>query len=83
MVSTFGYGTAGIGRTSPIANKVLALYGEGGATLGTQQVMVLPKEHIAKVTLQAVKAEEIAKALQEGHGLATHILDANKINENG
>ncbi len=83
LVSGIGYGTAGIGRTSAVANKVLALYGECSATLGIQQVMVLPNQHTTKVKVRAVKEEEVVTALQAGHGLTAHILEANKIVENG
>ena len=34
-------GTSSIGQTSTIANKILALYGEGGLTIGPSQTLVL------------------------------------------
>jgi len=36
------------GQVSPVANKMLALFGEGGAGLGTPQVIVLPEDIRAK-----------------------------------
>jgi len=40
VIYGMGRGTAQIGQVSPVANKMLALFGEGGADLGTPQVIV-------------------------------------------
>ena len=37
-----GFGVSGIGETSPTDGKFLVLSGEGGATMGTPQVLTLP-----------------------------------------
>jgi len=37
----YGLGTAAIGQVSPLANRLLALFGEGGMALGPAQTIVL------------------------------------------
>ena len=41
VVYIMGPGTARIGQTSPIADKLLTLYGEGGPDIGPSQTLVL------------------------------------------
>ena len=69
----FGFGTAGIGQVSPLANKLLALFGEGGA-LGCPQVVVLDPTIRAVQHLVAPSDEDIEQAFTEGHtlGRPTH-----------
>ena len=41
VIYGLGIGTAAIGQVSPLANKILALFGEGGVALGPAQTIVL------------------------------------------
>ena len=42
VIYGLGYGASGIGETSPIDNKILAMSGEGDATLGVPPTLTLP-----------------------------------------
>jgi len=46
-----------------VANKMLTLFGEGGADLGTPQVIVLPDSIRAKVTVKTLTDATIIQAL--------------------
>lgn len=61
-----GQGTAQIGQVSPVANKMLALFGEGGAELGTPQVLVVPDTIRHKVTVKTLTDATILQAFQGG-----------------
>ena len=41
VIYGLGIGTAAIGQVSPLANRLLALFGEGGMALGPTQTIVL------------------------------------------
>ena len=41
VIYGLGFGTAAIGQVSPLANKILALFGKGGVALGPAQTIVL------------------------------------------
>ena len=69
----FGFGTAGIGQVSPLANKLLALFGEGGG-LGCPQVVVLDPALREVHQLVAPTDQDIEEAFAAGHtlGRPTH-----------
>jgi len=67
-----GWGTARIGQVSPVANKMLALFGEGGADLGTPQVIVLPEDIRAKYNVRCLTDAAILTAFQGGNQAVDH-----------
>jgi len=62
-----GQGTGQIGQVSPVANKMLALFGEGRADLGTPQVIVLPDDIRAKYNVRCLTDAAILTAFQGGN----------------
>jgi len=67
VIYGMGRGTAQIGQVSPVANKMLALFGEGGADLGTPQVIVLPDDIHVKYNVRCLTDAAILTAFQGGN----------------
>jgi len=67
VIYGMGRGTTQIGQVSPVANKMLALFGEGGANLGTPQVIVLPDDIRAKYEVRCLTDAVILMAFQGGN----------------
>jgi len=67
VIYGMGRGTAQIGQVSPVANKMLSLFGEGGADLGTPQVIVLPDDIRAKYKVRGLTDAVIITAFQGGN----------------
>ena len=70
LVYGLGFGTAGIGQPSPLARKVLSLFGEGGV-LGCPQVLMLPETTCSPTDVATPTATDTDDALHEGHQLGT------------
>jgi hypothetical protein len=66
IIYGMGYGTNLIGQVSPVANKIMALFGEGGRDLGTPQVLVMDSSIRTKVTVKCVTDEVIRTAFTSG-----------------
>ena len=62
-----GIGTAAIGQTSPIANKVLTLYGEGGFDIGPPTVLMLDSTVRDKRMVKSLTEADIEATLQAGN----------------
>ena len=70
-----GFGTADIGSESPIADKYLALSGEGSATLGPPDLRVLPPSLSESADFLSPTDEEIKEALtQRGANYGQHLI---------
>ena len=78
LVFGFGFGTSGIGQVSPIANKLLALYGEGGAA-GPPQVLVLDRNIRSIARLLNPRNQDVDAAFQAGHQLGTQVALARNV----
>ena len=65
----FGFGTAGIGKVSPLANKLLALFGEGGVLLGCPHVVLLDQTMRQIAQLVAPTDAEIEATFAARHTL--------------
>ena len=72
VIYGMGRGTAQIGQVSPVANKMLALFGEGGADLGTPQVIVLPDDIHVKYNVRCLTDAAILTAFQGGNQAVDH-----------
>ena len=64
-----GYGTSGIGQVSPIAKRLLALFGEGSAIMGPAQVISLDPAIRADARILNLTDVEIQTAFQTGNYL--------------
>ena len=65
VVYGIGFGASEIGTFSPLDKKLLALFGEGGGTLGTPQVLVLEESARTKQDVIALNDETFQHTLQE------------------
>ena len=61
-----GIGTAGIGQISPIAGKLLALFGKGGGILGPAQALLLDAMVTRKEEMKNITPAQIAMLFQRG-----------------
>jgi hypothetical protein len=59
-----GYGTSGIGITSPIEDKILTMSGEGDASVGAPPSLALPNTVRDMITLRTPTDTELQTALQ-------------------
>jgi hypothetical protein len=64
-----GYGTSGIGQVSPIAKRLLALFGEGSAIMGPAQVISLDPAIRAEARVLNLTDAEIQTVFQTGNHL--------------
>ena len=67
VVYGMGLGTAGIGQTPLIADKILTLYGEGGPAIGPSQALVLDATVRSKAQVKNLTAQEVQTGLSNGH----------------
>lgn len=67
LVYGLGFGTAGIGRVSSVAGKLLALTGEGGGEIGPAQTMVLDASLKVKVTMKNITTAQVATVFGSGN----------------
>ena len=74
VVYGLGFGTAGIGQQSPLANKILALYGEGGA-VGNPPVLLLDPSLRTKTRILNPTDQDVETVFTAGHTIdrATHV----------
>jgi len=80
LVYGLGIGTATIGQTSPVANKLLALFGEGGGVLGPAQALMVNTSLRDKVMVKNLTAAEIETVFQGGnHAVDTHVQRASNV----
>ena len=63
VIYGLGYGASGIGETSPIDNKILAMSGEGDATLGVPPTITFPNSAREIVSLRTPTDAELKEAL--------------------
>ena len=64
VIHSLGFGTSPIGRVSPVANKILALTGDGDA-MNPPAVMVLPSDMVETVNCLTPTNEEFATKMAE------------------
>ena len=64
-----GFGTSGIGQVSPIAKRLLALFGEGSAIMGPAQVISLDPAIRAEARVLNLTDAEIQTVFQTGNHL--------------
>ena len=64
VIYGLGYGTSGIGITSPIDNKILAMSGEGDSTIGVPPTITLPNTARNLITLRTPTDEQLQAALK-------------------
>ena len=74
VVYKMGIITARIGQTSPIANKILTLYGEGGPNIGPSKTLVLDATIRDKVLVKNLTPEDIKTGFNNGN-VANHQLE--------
>jgi hypothetical protein len=80
VVYGLSIGTATIGQTSPVVNKLLALFGEGGGVLGPAQALMVNKSLRDKVMVKNLTAAEIETVFQGGnHAVDTHVQRASNV----
>ena len=72
-------GTARIGQTLPIANKLLTLYGEGGPTIGPSQTLVLDSTVRYKVLVKNLTPEDVQTGFINGHAVDQQIERASYV----
>ena len=83
LVYGMGYGTADIGENSPIADKYLALWGEGSANLGPPELRILPSSLSTEDDLLCPSDEEIQAALTDrGGNYGMHLIAPRNVQEN-
>ena len=75
-----GFGTAGIGQRSPLANKLLAMYSEGG-TIGPPPVLVLDATIRTKLNIPNPTNQEIEDAFTAGHTVDRPVQMARNVNQ--
>ena len=72
---------AGIGQMSPIAGKLLALFGEGGV-LGPAQALLLDAGIRNKIVMKNLRKEEIATVFESRyHTMDQQVLKASSVNQ--
>ena len=71
LVYGLGFGTAGIGRVSPVAGKLIALTGEGGGEIRPAQTIVLEASLKDKVCMKNITTAQVATVFR----LGTHRID--------
>jgi hypothetical protein len=81
VIYGLGYGSSGIGETSPIDNTILAMSGEGDATLGVPPTITLPSSARNIVTLRTPTDAELQEALTKTK-TSWHRFKRNNISEN-
>ena len=67
VVYKMGIITARIGQTSPIANKILTLYGEGGPNIGPSKTLVLDATIRDKVLIDNLTPEDVQTGFKNVH----------------
>jgi len=81
VVYGLGIGTSGIGQISPIAGKLLALFGEGGGIMGPAQALLLDTSVTTKVNIKNITPAQIATVFQSGqHAEDQQVLRAGAVN---
>ena len=69
LLYVMGIRTEWIGQTSPIVNKLITLYGEGGTTIGTFQILVLDATINDKVMVKNLTTEDLQTGFTKGHAV--------------
>ena len=69
VVYKMGIITARIGQTSPIANKILTLYGEGGPNIGPSKTLVLDATIRDKVLINNLTLEDVQIGFKNVHAV--------------
>jgi len=67
VIYGLGIGTAAIGHVSPLANKLLALFGEGGQALGPAQPLVLDSTMRIKTAVKCITEEAVQAVFTAGY----------------
>ena len=67
VIYGLGIGTAAIGQVSPLANRLLALFGEGGVTLGPAQTLVLESTMRNKARVKCIPAAAVQTVFTAGN----------------
>ena len=79
LIYGLGMGTSGIGQVSPVANKLLALFGEGSANSQPQVIMFEPTLRLPENTLNPTEGDTDA-ALRNNHALHSCTHTARNVN---
>ena len=69
VVYKMGIITARIGQTSPIANKILTLYGEGGPNIVPSKTLVLDATIRYKVLIKNLTLEDVHMGFKNVHAV--------------
>ena len=79
VIYGMGYGTQGVGPGSPIANKFLALFGEGGHNIGLPPVLIFDVN--VRTIAQVLTPDDatVQTAFQNGHVLGRSVVRANNV----
>ena len=67
VIYGLGIGTAAIGQVSPLANRLLALFGEGGVTLGPAQTLVLESTMRNKARVKCIPEAAVQTVFTAGN----------------
>jgi len=67
VIYGLGIGTAAIGQVSPLANRLLALFGEGGMALGPAQTIVLDATMREKALVKSITAAVVQTVFAAGN----------------
>ena len=81
IIYGMGLGTAQIGQVNPVANKIMALFGEGGSDLGTPQVLVVNPSIRDRVAVKSVRDTVIEQAFNTGITVDKHVAKAINVPE--
>ena len=79
VIYGMGYGTQGVGPGSPIANKFLALFGEGGKNIGLPPVLIFDVDVRTMAQVLTPDDETVQAAFQNGHVLGRSVVRANNV----
>ena len=81
VIYGLGIGTAAIGQVSPLANKILALFGEGGVALGPAQTIVLDATVRNKKLVRNLTDAAIQTAFTAGKAVNAAVERAGQVND--
>ena len=77
VIYGMGYGTQGVGPASPIATKILAMYGEGGNNIGSPPVLISDGAVRTMTKILTPTDDVVQTAFQNGHVLGRPVIRAN------
>ena len=82
LIYGLGYGTADIGENSPIADKYLALCGEGSAELGPPELRILPANLSTESEFLCPSDEDVQTSLTDkGRNYGAHLIAPRNVQE--